>query len=114
MFWMKKKTLVVMLFSSWYYNRCRKLLGEEVSSSMVVGVEVHNNMWNVLRRALNRGVGNSAVKKCCLQRRLVLKPKIVCGSTWRRAAIRLLSSEDGLFRRESKSNCGSSIHVFAR
>jgi hypothetical protein len=88
---MKKKTVVVMLFSSWYYNRCRKLRGEEVSSSMVVVVEVHNNVWNVLKRAVNRGVGNSAVKKCCHQRRLVLKPKTMYGTTWRRAAIRFLS-----------------------
>jgi hypothetical protein len=111
---MKKKTLVVMLFSSWYYNRCRKLRCEEVSSSVVVGIEVHKNMWNVLRRAVNWGVGNSVVKKCCPQRRLVLKSKIVYGTTWRHAAIRFLSCEDGLFRRESKTNCGSSIHVFAR
>jgi hypothetical protein len=82
---------------------------------MVVGVEVHTNVRNVLRRAVNRGVGNSAVKKRCHQRRLVLKPKRVYGTTWRRAAIRLLSCEDGLFRRESKKcNCGSSIHVSAR
>jgi hypothetical protein len=99
---MKKKTLVVMLFSSWYYNGCRKLRAEQVSLSMVVGIEVHNNMWNVLRHAVNRGVGNSAVKKCHHHRRLVLKPKIVYGTTWRRAAIRFLSCEDALFHRESK------------
>ena len=108
---MKKKTLVVMLFSSWYYNRCRKRRGKEVSSSMVVGVEVHNNMWNVLRRAVNRGVGTPR----CHERRLVLKPRTVYGTTWRRAAIRFLSCEDGLFLRESKKcNCGSSIHISAR
>jgi hypothetical protein len=111
---MKKKTLVVMLFSSWYYDRCRKLLGEEVLSSMVVGIEVHSSMWNVLIRAVNRGAGNSVVNKCCPHSRLVLKLKIVYGTTWRRAAIRFLSCEDGLFRRESKSNCDSSIHVFSR